>query len=238
VTYYQTLCIVSVDKDRSGVFDRLYSLMKKQHVLAFLSALRLHHVQAMMNLRQVLEAGAAAAYAIANPMVEDFVDIDQFGTMDPAKLLTVKRYRWLEQNFAAKSKWIKEQKDQINDGTAHANIITGDKTFRVVDGGKGANTPFFDAEDEFLVKIDLWQIGRVAIELMDLFYGVAGDVARSGRSVMEFRPDFERTVLGLAAESDALLDELRSSDRYKAGMQRVAQRAKTREGGASGDVKC
>ena len=84
-TMYLSLCVVSVDHDRSDTFGRLFALMKKHHMLAFLSALRLHRVQAMLNLRQVLEAGAGAAYAIANPDVRDFVDIDAFGIMDPLK---------------------------------------------------------------------------------------------------------------------------------------------------------
>ena len=85
---YLTLCVESVELDRSDTFGRLSSSMKKHHTLAFLSALRLHHVQAMMNLRHVLEAGAAAAYAIANPNIEGFVDVDEFGIMDPSKDLT------------------------------------------------------------------------------------------------------------------------------------------------------
>jgi hypothetical protein len=87
-TIYLTRCVETVDNDRSEVFGRLISLIKKHQMLAFLSALRLHHVQAMMNLRQVLEGGAAAAYSIANPNVEDFVDIAEFGIMDPSKELT------------------------------------------------------------------------------------------------------------------------------------------------------
>ena len=84
-TTYLSLCVVSVDRDRSDTFGRLFWLMKKHHSLAFLSALRLHRVQAMLNLRQVLEAGAGAAYAIENPDVRDFVDIDAFGIMDPSE---------------------------------------------------------------------------------------------------------------------------------------------------------
>jgi hypothetical protein len=42
-------------------------------MLALLSTLRLHKVQSMMNLRQTLEAGAAAAFAIANPEREHFM---------------------------------------------------------------------------------------------------------------------------------------------------------------------
>jgi hypothetical protein len=109
-TVYLTLCVESVDGDRSDIFGRLISLLKKHHMLAFLSALRLHHVQAMMNLRQVLEAGAAAAYCIANPKVEDFVDIDEFGIMDPTKELTRKRYKWLDENYAEVSSWIRSRR--------------------------------------------------------------------------------------------------------------------------------
>ena len=224
----------NVERDRSDTFGRLLSLMKKQQMLAFLSALRLHRVQAMMNLRQVLDAGAAAAYAIANPKVEDFVDIDACGIMDPSQELTKKRYRWLAENHLVKSNWIKDKKDQINVQTAHANILSGDGTFRVIDGGKTASTPFFDIEDEDFVKIDLWLISSIAITLMDLFYGVADSVARLGRSVVEFRPDFQQTVQGMAIESDALRDELKGSDRYKAAMQKIEQRAKGRAGGKPG----
>ena len=224
---YLTLCVEGIDADRSDIFGRLISLIKKHQLLAFLSALRLHHVQAMMNLRQVFEAGAAAAYCIANPKVEDFVDIDEFGIMDPAKELTSKRYKWLDENYAADSSWIKEQKKLINDQTAHANIISGNRGFCVVAEGKGVSTPFFDIEDEAFVKIDLWQISSAAIRLMQLFNRVTGDVGRtSGRIVLGFRSDFERAVPSLAAESNALLDEQRGSDRFKAAMLKMEQRAK------------
>src|SRR6516164_11309174 len=44
----------------SMMFARFFSLLKKHHMLALLSALRLHKVQTMINLRQVLEAGINA----------------------------------------------------------------------------------------------------------------------------------------------------------------------------------
>ena len=98
-TIYLSLCIVSIEFDRADMFGRLSSLMKKHHTLAFFSALRLHKVQAMMNLRQVLEAGASAAFAIANPEPHHFVDTDPFGILDPSQKLTKKRYRWLNDNY-------------------------------------------------------------------------------------------------------------------------------------------
>jgi hypothetical protein len=225
-TVHLSRCVISIELDRSDTFGRLFSLMKKHHTLAFLSALRLHHVQTMMNLRQVFEAGAAAAYAIANPNVADFVDIDAFGIMDPTKDLTTKRYKWLKENWPAPSEWIKDEKDRINKSAGHANIVSGDRTFRVVDAGKGVSAPFFDIEDKELVEIDLWQIGSAAIGLMQLFYTVASDVARTGRAVVEFRTDFQQKLDRFGAESKVLLDELKSSDRSKVAIQRIEQRAR------------
>jgi hypothetical protein len=223
-TIYLTLCIESIELDRAEMFGRLFSLMKKHHTLSVFSALRLHKVQAMMNLRQVIEAGAATAFAIANPETHHFVDVDAFGIMDPSQKLTGKRYKWLDGNYPVQSAWIANTKDRINSSAAHANIISGDRTFRMADDQSAASAPFFDVEDEYFVKTDLWLISNVAITLMDLFFGVAGDVARAGRSVIDFRPDFQHTVHGLAAESNAILAELQASERFQKAMQKLTQR--------------
>jgi hypothetical protein len=224
-------CVASVDRDRSDTFGRMFSLMKKQHMLAFLSSLRLHKVQAMLDLRHALEAGAAAAYTIANPRVQDFVDVDPSGTMDPSQNLTNKRYRWLDQNYPEPSEWIREIKGLINAQTAHANIVSGHDTYRVEESGEPASTPFFDIEDEHDVEGDLWLIARAAIIMMGLLYRVAGDVAgKEGRSVLAFRSDFLQTTQGLACENDALEDEWKASDRYKATTEKVARRAKAGPG--------
>jgi hypothetical protein len=223
-TVYLTLCIESIEFDRAEMFGRLFSLMKKHHTLSVLSALRLHKVQAMMNLRQVLEAGGAAAFAIANPETHHFVDIDAFGIMDPSQKLTSKRHKWLDQKYQDKSAWIATTKDRINSSAAHANIISGDSTFRMADDHSAASAPFFDVQDEYFVKADLWLISSVAITLMDLFFGVAGDVGRTGRSVIDFRSDFQHTVQGLAAENNELLAEIQASKRFQIAMKKFAQR--------------
>jgi hypothetical protein len=224
VTMYLSLCVESIEHDRADMFGRLFSLLKKHHTLALFSALRLHKAQAMMNLRQVLEAGAAAAFAIANPEPHHFVNTDAFGILDPSQKLTGKRYKWMEKNYPDKSAWIKGVKDQINTDTAHANVISADRTFRVTDDGQTASAPFFDIEDEHFVKINLWNISRVPITLMDFFYGVAGDVAARGRSVVSFRPDLCQVVKGLAAENKTLQVEITNSDRYKTAMAKIAAR--------------
>jgi hypothetical protein len=84
-----------------------------------------------MNLRQVLEAGAAAAFAIAHPEMRHFADIDDIGLLDPSKNLAQKRYRWLDEHFPVQSQSIKEKKKLINKSTSHANIVSANQTFDV-----------------------------------------------------------------------------------------------------------
>jgi hypothetical protein len=116
--YYQTAleCSVlmtqflkSIDPDR-WVFASFLSQLKKHHTLALFSAVRLHKVQAMMDVRQSLEAGACAAFAIANPDHSQFVDADDYGILDPSQKLARKRYAWLDKNYPAGSTAIKEIK--------------------------------------------------------------------------------------------------------------------------------
>jgi hypothetical protein len=206
--------VASVDHDRM-MFARFFSLMKKHHLLALLSIVRLHKVQAMMNLRQVLEAGSAAAFAIANPELHHFADTDEQGLLDPSQELTKKRYQWLEQNYRDKSDWIKEKKEQINLSTAHANIVSSESTFRIADAGGVINAPFFDIEDDYIVKVDLWQTGSIALTLVDFFYGV-----NQGRNVIEFCVGFPDHVHRLAKDNDALINELKSTERFKRAQQK------------------
>lgn len=222
-TIYLSKCITSIEIDRAEMFGRLFSLTKKQHTLSVFSTLRLHKVQAMMDLRQVLEAGASAAFAIANPETEHFADIDAFGIMDPSKKLARKRYCWLEKNYQDKSNWIKSTKYEINKSMAHSNIISADSNFRIADDRTAVSTPFFDIEDEYFVKIDLWLISSVAIALMYFFHTVAGNVAEAGRSVIDFTSDFQQTIQGLASENRALQNEIQDSDRFQRVMHKTVR---------------
>lgn len=205
-------CIESVDHDRM-MFARFFALMKKHHMLALLSILRLHKVQAMMNVRQVLEAGAASAFAIANPEQHHFAETDEQGLLDPTQELAKKRYKWLHENYRDKSDWIKATKEQINTSTAHANIVSSGSILQVTDAGDAINAPFFDIEDDYHVKADLRQTASIALTIMDLFYGV-----NQSRNVIAFHPAFVPTMGRLAQETDALLAELKATDRFKQGM--------------------
>ena len=116
-------------------FVRFNSQVAKHHLLAVFSTVRLHHIQATMNFRQVLENGACAAFAIANPDPTHFANITPEGLLDPSQKLTVKRNDWLNKQFPKGSSQIKAMKDMINELTAHANIAYTNLNFSLADSG-------------------------------------------------------------------------------------------------------
>ena len=199
---------VSVDASRH-VFAAFLSQVRKHLTLALFSAVRLHHTQAMMNLRQVLEAGAFAAYAIANPDKENFVEKREDGYLDAPQGLIVQRYKWLEENYPEGQKPMKQFKDIINQTTAHSNLIYAYNNFYFNEETGKFETPFFDIGNERLVKTDLWQIGNVAMGLMDLFYGVDKKIG-SIKFVDNFIPHLKNLEVEnkrLGKEMKTILDE-------------------------------
>jgi hypothetical protein len=213
-TFYMSRFITGVNPDRM-IFARLFSQMKKHHTLALFSILRLHKVQAMMNLRQALEAGASAAFAIANPERHHFVETDERGILDPSQPLSKKRYGWLDKHYPQGSQRIKEVKGLINSFSAHANVVTADIVFRINDAGDGVDTPFFDIEDEYHVKGDLWLISSVAITLMDLMYGV-----NQSSNAIKFPSDFHHMIEQMLADNRALLADIKETERYKLALDK------------------
>lgn len=151
---FATQFLKSLDPDR-WVFAKFQALAKKHLALALFSTVRLHKVQAMMDLRQAMEAGAGAAYAIANPDHRDFVSADEYGILDASKKLTSKRNKWLDKNYPNASKAIQEIKDKINASTAHANLISAYGMSEANPQEGWFSEPFLDAEDVYFVKTDL-----------------------------------------------------------------------------------
>jgi hypothetical protein len=209
VSVFLSSAVKSVDRDHA-TFVRFLSQVKKHHLLAVFSTVRLHQIQAMMNLRQVLENGACAAFAVANPEPAHFASTTPEGTLDASKKLTVKRYEWLDKQFPQGSSYIKAMKEKINNSTAHANIAYTQKTFRLADGGNEFSTPFFDIEDEYFVTGDLLMASGIAISLIDLFYGVNKDV-----NAIVWRDDFDSRFASIFERETALRKKMHSSDRFK-----------------------
>jgi hypothetical protein len=197
------------------IFVRFLSQVKKHHTLALFSTVRLHKVQSRMNLRQVLEATACAAYAIANPHPDDFVGVDQDGLLDPSQGLASKRYKWLDANFPSGSVDIKRIKDDINKSASHANLISTSHNYSFSEDQDQAAAPFFDIEDDHVAQIDLWLIGEVAIVIAKLFY----DVIQMQSGVV-LADDFASVYRRLADQNARLRDQLTATERYKRAMSR------------------
>jgi hypothetical protein len=212
---FLTSFIKSLDPDRF-VFGRYYAWVKKHHLLALFSTVRLHQAQATMDLRQVLEAGCLAAYAIANPDPGLFVTEDKNGLLNSSPKLTGNAYKWLDQNYSQGSASLKEMKDNINASTAHANLVYTGANFEVVDDG--VSSPFFDFEDEYAVKTELWRIGNIAISLLDLFYGVNQSVGS-----IKFVDDFSQRFGVLVERNNALRAEMMETERFKAAAAKAAE---------------
>lgn len=202
--------IKSVDLDHY-IFALFLSQIKKHHMLALMSAVRLHKNQMGMNLRQVIEAGSWAAFAIANTGIENFCETDSSGSLSVPKKLKSKKYKWLDDNFAEGSKTLKNMKKNIDDSMAHSNIIYGHKTFKENLKENKFEIPFFDYEDDFHVKTDLWQIANIGYGLMDLFYGIN---KKYGGIV--FADDFLTRIRELINMNEQLKLEMVSSDKFKA----------------------
>jgi hypothetical protein len=164
----------------------------------------------MMNLRQALEAGACAAYALATPDLAHFAEITESGTLNPNRKLAKRRYAWLNEHYPERSAAAKHMIGLINSSTAHANIIFTENNFREVDRHR-AEAPFFDFEDDFHVKIDLWLIAGAGSALLDFFFsGQCGSPpyrlhshlhsrfreTRNGKSVTADRHTGEQEVQG------------------------------------------
>lgn len=209
LSVFLSSAVKSIDRDHE-IFTRFQSQVAKHHLLAVFSTVRLHHIQAMMDLRQVLEAGACAAFAIANPEPTHFASTMPEGTLDASQRLTVNRYEWLDKHFPQGSSQIKAMKEMINSSTAHANIAYTNLNFRLADCGDQFSTPFFDIEDEYFVKGHLLLASKIALSLIDLFIGVNLDV-----NAIVWRDDFEPRFASLFERETALRSEMHSSDRFK-----------------------
>jgi hypothetical protein len=174
----------------------------------------------MMNLRQVVEAGACAAYAIANPDHTDFVDTDEQGILDPSQKLARKRYTWLDEHYPEGSQALKDIKEQLNSTTSHANLINAYNN-EAPSTPDWFASPFFDIEDSHYVQTDLWRIGNTGLVLMLFFHEI-----NSTRNVIKFVDNFGSEIDRLRTESEAIRAEMMATTRFKAAMQKEAERSR------------
>ncbi|MFN7098408.1 MAG: hypothetical protein ACK4PR_12765, partial [Gammaproteobacteria bacterium] len=107
---------------KADEFLRYYRAIYKHLVLAFLSTLRLQETQASLNIRQLLEVGACAAYSLGepqlyNPTISTEIDLLNDKTR-------VNAYKWLEKNDPSLSNFLESIKKNINISYAHGGLFT------------------------------------------------------------------------------------------------------------------
>ncbi len=202
--------IISV-KNEGWFFVAFLSHIKKHQLLSLLSIIRRHHVQTVMNLRQVLESGVSASYVLANPNIDDFAIITPEGLLDVKEELKSRRYKWLEKNYPKGSGAIKAMKKQMQ-LSSHSNIVDTQRTFKYeeIDGASQLKTSFFDLENEFQEKADLWATANIVMGLMDLFYGI-----NMKQKVLTFSPAFIEELQNLDKESKRLKEIIMNTPNFK-----------------------
>ena len=200
--------VLSIDIPTRFLFVAFLSQVKKHIVLALLSAVRRHHVQTGMNLRQVLEASGWAAYALA------FEDLSLFQVVGPNGLEVPDRLKgamhsWLATNYPVKSQEMRRLKDQINKSVAHANIAYAFQTFNLGKDKPGFVTTYFDGEDDFRIKTDLLMIANFTMGILQLFSTV-----NMQEKVFRFPDGFVEQFRGLSDQHERLRADIQRHEKF------------------------
>jgi hypothetical protein len=202
--------IKSIDDPTKFFFIMFLSQIKKHHTLALFSAVRRHHIQTGMDMRQVYEAGAWGAYAMAFSEKDKFYSEDGKGILWVTTGLEKRKNKWLNENFKEKSDWIKNMKKLLGSSVAHANVIYAIQNFSLrPENEPGFNTPFFDFEDDLKVKSNLWTLGNIALGLIDLLYGV-----NLQYKVFQVHDDFGQRYKRLVDQNNKLKEEIVKNPRF------------------------
>jgi hypothetical protein len=169
-----------------------------------ISTVRVHRVQAKMNLRYFLESTANAAFSLANSDTRNYFDLQNNRAGDAQKA-TTKAYKWLEATYSAHSNFMRKLKADINEQTAHAHVINSQHNFDFVPGQRAEIiTSYFDFEDDELVKLDLWVAAKAGLHAIDLILTAQKDFGG-------FLPSSDTGDLPqLMTDNDAVLRELRN----------------------------
>ena len=180
------------------VFPFFLTQVRKHIGLALLSVVRRHHVQAMLDLRQSIEAASWMLYSVANTDQSAFFETDSRNAAIVTDGQKKRMYSWLDQNYSQGSKSLKQMKDHINESCAHANIVYAENNFNPTD----FSFSFFDQEHARQQKSNLFFIGTCTWQILDLLYGINQTYKK-----IVFSPDFLPLMRSLKPIMDKLRDE-------------------------------
>ena len=208
------------DSSYEAVFFSMFLATAEKHiVIAALSGIRHHHVQANLDLRYAVESGCWAAYALAHPDPALYAEMKDDETMEPTKALKGKMYQWLEEKYPAGSESLKRFKEGTNKLSTHANIVDAHRNFNEMKR-HNISTSFFDTSEEHHIKTDLWAVANLSMGLLDIFYGVNKDFPR-----FAWRNDFLSHMRILKNENARLKAEMMEHPRLKPHAERAKKDA-------------
>jgi len=214
-TLLLTTFIKSISADRI-VFINYMAQLKKHQTLALLSVVRLHHVQAMMNFRQVLETAANAAHALADPAAT-YIDPDT-GLMLNAQGVLRQSYRWIAKEFPDHSADIEKLKGHVNANDLHSNLANSGRIVEPQWDEGIIATSFFDKEDTHIQNTDLFKLTVGALCVMDLLVKV---VEKYGGFVIGL--DYAQRARRLEADRKVLADQMMATPRHTAATRASAK---------------
>lgn len=203
--------IKSVDDPEKFIAIAFIFQIRKYHTLALFSAIRRHHIQTSMNLRYVIEAAQWAAYAMGNEDQDKFCSKDSNGIISIEDGHEKAMYKWLDDNFKIKADETRRLKKMISGAGAHSNITYAFQNFEMKPfENAGFKTTFFDPENDYWIKTDLWFVANTALGLLDLFYGV-----NQKYKVFKLIDDFGSMFKTLVDENNRLKAEMMNTENYK-----------------------
>ncbi len=182
------------------VFISFLSQTSNSLVLALLSSVRRHDVQANMMLRYALESVVLACYALSKPDVNEFGHIDSDGLIQIDEEVLSRAYEWLEINYKTYSDTIKSFKDKINKSSSHANILKPQATF---DFDEEMKMLFFDKKHKIITEQRLWWIANISLGFLDLFSKVINDFP-----LVKLIDDFQIRWRDLGIENERIKQKL------------------------------
>jgi hypothetical protein len=179
---------ISNPRPESWIFHAFYTQCVKHLSLALLSVLRRHTIQAEQDMRQALESCVLTCYALKEPKENEFVYMLEDGTLQPKnkERHNKKRFKWIDENYKYHSDKIKYFKDRINDNFAHANFVNALMNVRHDFETGVFNSDYFDNNDIWLIKIQLWMISNNTLGMMELISMVLRDYP-----LAKIKPEFK-----------------------------------------------
>jgi len=185
--------------------------IRKYHSLALFSSVRRHHVQATMNMRYVIEAAQWAAFAMGNEEQEKFCRKDTNGIIYVDDRHEKTMYEWLDANFKLKADETRQLKKILSGGGSHSNIAYVFQNFEMKPfHDAGFKMSFFDSEDDYRIKTDLWFVANSAMGILDLFYGVNQQF-----QVFKLEEDFNIKFERLVEQNNRLKVEMMQTENFK-----------------------